>query len=102
MKLLNQLRIVIYLAGVGLFGTVLAQNNPTSLQARRDSLLNPSLMKQAEQLLRFEKNVQEIGTLTEDDAPTTCRFVYTNVSDRPLLLSRAMPTCSCVTVGVDG
>ena len=101
MKFFSLIRIVVFLVGTGLFGALHAQNSPASLQARRDSLLNPSLMKQAERVLRFEKSVQNIGTLTEDDVPVTYRFVCTNVSNRPLLIKRATPTCSCVTVGFD-
>ena len=67
MKFFSLIRIVVFLVGTGLFGALHAQNSPASLQARRDSLLNPSLMKQAERVLRFEKSVQNIGTLTEDD-----------------------------------
>ncbi|WP_294627129.1 DUF1573 domain-containing protein [uncultured Bacteroides sp.] len=102
MKRLHLLIIVALLAGAGLFGVAHAQNSPASLQARRDSLLNPALLKQAERLLRFDKTVQDVGTLTEDDAPATRRFVCTNVSNRPLLLKRATPTCSCVTVEMPG
>lgn len=101
MKFFSLIRIVVFLVGTGLFGALHAQNSPASLQARRDSLLNPSLMKQAERVLRFEKSVQNIGTLTEDDVPVTYRFVCTNVSNRPLLIKRATSTCSCVTVGLD-
>ncbi|WP_390601070.1 hypothetical protein [Bacteroides sp. f07] len=55
MKLLSQTIIVAFLAGAGVFGVLRAQDSPASLQVQRDLLLNPLLMKQSEQLLRFVK-----------------------------------------------
>ena len=39
-------------------------------------------VKAQEQLLRFERQVIETGTMTEDDAPRTYTFVGKNVSGR--------------------
>lgn len=55
MKLLSQTIIVAFLAGAGVLGVLHAQDSPASLQVQRDLLLNPLLMKQSEQLLRFVK-----------------------------------------------
>ncbi len=55
MKLLSQTIIVAFLAGAGVLGVLRAQDSPASLQVQRDLLLNPLLMKQSEQLLRFVK-----------------------------------------------
>lgn len=55
MKLLSQTIIVAFLTGAGVLGVLRAQDSPASLQVQRDLLLNPLLMKQSEQLLRFVK-----------------------------------------------
>lgn len=52
-------------------------------------------MKQGDEILRFEKTVQNIGTLTEDDAPRACSFTYTNVSKAPVVITRVRTTCGC-------
>lgn len=66
-------------------------------RAQIDSLLNPPLMKGAGEILHFDGVVRNIGTLTEDDAPVTCRFVCTNVSGGPVELERVRTTCGCLT-----
>lgn len=89
--------ILLCLTGGGLCGALCAQSKNSYPQAQIDSLLNPSLMKQAACIVRFDRTVIDMGTLTEDDVPVTYRFAYTNVSNRPLVIARAVSTCSCVT-----
>lgn len=83
-------------AGIGLLRVANAQESRfPSRQAAVDSLLNPPLMQQAENILRFGKTVLDVGTLTEDDAPQTYRFTYTNVSSEPVVITRVRTTCGC-------
>lgn len=83
-------------AGIGLLRVANAQEfRFPSRQAAVDSLLNPPLMQQAENILRFRETVLDVGTLTEDDAPQTYRFTYTNVSPEPVVITRVRTTCGC-------
>ncbi|WP_195406952.1 DUF1573 domain-containing protein [Bacteroides congonensis] len=70
------------------------------LQERIDSLINPPLLKQAGQILRFDRTLLNIGTLTEDDAPKTYRFMCTNLSGKTLNLTRVKTTCGCVVADI--
>ena len=58
-------------------------------------------MKQAEQILRFDKTVLNIGTLTEDDAPQTYRFTCKNISKKTLTITRVRTTCGCAVARPD-
>ncbi len=49
----------------------------------------------AQELLRFDQQVIEAGTMTEDDAPRTYAFIGRNVSGRVLEISRIQTTCGC-------
>lgn len=79
---------------MGMTGKAMAQAISFSPQ-QADSILNPNLMKDAEQILRFDKTVLNIGTLTEDDAPRSYRFTCTNVTGKPLTIDRVNTTCGC-------
>ena len=83
MKPITWIQLFILCAGIGQAWAVKAQDVRFLSQEKIDSLINPPLMKQGDEILRFEKTVQDIGTLTEDDAPRTCSFTYTNVSKAP-------------------
>lgn len=50
---------------------------------------------QEEEILRFDRTVLDVGTLTEDDAPQTYRFICTNVSGKTVKLTRVRTTCGC-------
>jgi len=52
-------------------------------------------VKAQEQLLRFERQVIETGTMTEDDAPRTYTFVGKNVSGRVQEIAHIQTTCGC-------
>lgn len=95
MKPITWIQLLIFCAGIGHAWAANAQAARFPSRAAVDSLLNPPLMKQGEDILRFDKTMQDIGTLTEDDAPQTCRFGYTNVSSRPVVITRIRITCGC-------
>lgn len=73
-----------------------------STQSPADSLVFPALMKDAENILRFDRTMHHLDTLTEDDAPVVRRFECTNVSKSPIVITRATSTCGCVTVNAKG
>ena len=77
MKPITWIQLFILCAGIGQAWAVKAQDVRFLSQEKIDSLINPPLMKQGDEILRFEKTVQNIGTLTEDDAPRACSFTYT-------------------------
>lgn len=79
---------------------VKTRNIRVRLQERTDSLINPPLMKQAETMLRFDKNVLDIGTLTEDDAPHTYCFTGKNTGKESIEVTKVSTTCGCTTAGI--
>lgn len=95
MKPITWIQLFILCAGIGQAWAVKAQDVRFLSQEKIDSLINPPLMKQGDEILRFEKTVQNIGTLTEDDAPRACSFTYTNVSKAPVVITRVRTTCGC-------
>lgn len=58
-------------------------------------VLHPSLLTDGKELIRFAETRKDLGTLTEDDAPVTCRFVGTNVSGQTIYIERIHTTCGC-------
>ena len=68
MKPIIWIRLFICCAVVGPFRAVEARNVRSVLQE--------------EGILRFDRTVLDVGTLTEDDAPQTYRFTCTNVSGK--------------------
>ena len=59
-----------------------------------DSILNPPLL-QGEEVLRFDQKELRLGTLSEDDAPLTCRFSFRNVSRKAVTITRVATSCGC-------
>ena len=86
MKPITWIRLFLFCVVVGSFRVVEARDVRSMLQEKTDTLINPPLMKQGEQILRFDKTVLNIGTMTEDDAPKIYHFTYTNVSDKTINL----------------
>ena len=68
MKPIIWIRLFICCAVVGLFRVAEARNVRSVLQE--------------DEILRFDRTVLDVGTLTEDDAPQTYRFICTNVSGK--------------------
>lgn len=101
MKPIAWIRLSLLCVAVGQFRGGEARNVRSAsqkqdvLQEKVDSLINPPLMEQGEQILRFEETVLNIGTLSEDEAPKTFYFACTNVSGRTINLIRVRTTCGC-------
>lgn len=86
MKPIIWIRLFICCAVVGPFRAVEARNVRSVLQE--------------EEILRFDRTVLDVGTLTEDDAPQTYRFTCTNVSGKTVKLTRVRTTCGCTAADV--
>lgn len=100
MKPFTLIRLIFISAVIGHCRALEARIGCQVPQLRIDSLINPPLLKQAGQILRFDRTLLDIGTLTEDDAPKTYRFMCTNVSGKTLNLTRVKTTCGCMIAGV--
>lgn len=72
---------------------IIAQVNlvPTEV----DSIFNPVLNKDADKILSFERNVVEIGNLTEDSKPVDVNFKFTNICNESICIERISTTCGC-------
>lgn len=101
MKPVNRIRLFIFCMGFGYSWAANAQDTRFLTRSRADSLVNPPLAKEAEQIIRFDRTVQDIGILTEDDEPKTYRFVCTNVSAKTVSLERVRTTCGCAVAHVE-
>lgn len=99
MKPIIWIQLLIFCVGIGQPWALRAQDSFRSRE-KMDSLINPPLMKQAEQILRFDKTVLNIGTLTEDDFPQTYRFTCENTCKKTLTITRVRTTCGCVGADV--
>lgn len=71
-----------------------------SFRHEMDSLVNPKAWSGSEQILRCDSNEVNIGTLSEDDAPSTCQFVFRNVSSKPVTLVRVKTSCGCTAATI--
>lgn len=101
MKPVNRIRLFIFCMGFGYSWAANAQDTRFLTRSRADSLVNPPLVKEAEQIIRFDRTVQDIGILTEDDEPKTYRFVCTNVSAKTVSLEKVRTTCGCAVAHVE-
>ena len=52
------------------------------------------------QKLKFDQQLIDAGTMTEDDAPRTYSFVGRNVGGKMLEISRIQTTCGCTKSSV--
>lgn len=104
MKTITWIQLLIFCAGIGQFRAATARDvRPRESDVRTKQQVLPTdtlLMKGAEQILRFDKNILNIGTLTEDDALQTYRFNCTNVSKKTVVLTRVSTTCGCTVADV--
>lgn len=89
------------LAAILTVGSVAAQTDSWKVGRNDGYAVNPALAENSGQILRFDSTVCRIGTLTEDDNPREVVFAFTNVSGRPVLITRVRTTCGCTSAGAD-
>ena len=45
--------------------------------------------------LTFEKTTHDFGTFSENDPVVTCKFIFKNTGDVPLVIHQAIASCGC-------
>lgn len=45
--------------------------------------------------IEFDKTTHDFGTFSEVDPIVTCKFVFTNTGDAPLVIHQAVASCGC-------
>lgn len=48
-----------------------------------------------EQVVRFEEKVHDFGDLLVSDKSVSCKFVFTNISDKPIVVHNVVSSCGC-------
>lgn len=66
-----------------------------------DSIANPKMLQLNEEVLKFASKEKNIGTLSEDDAPSTYRFIFRNVSKKTVSLRQIKTSCGCTVAKYD-
>lgn len=92
---LSTLHILALSAVMMLSASVAAQVGSRPLREAVDSILNPALHPDAPAILLFEKVSENIGTIYESDSVRTLRFVFRNISDAPVTLTKVTTHCGC-------
>ena len=87
-------KVKAFIIGAGIALAVPALAQPSGAPGAYDAV-HPSLLAHGSQLIRFAEVRKDLGTLTEDDAPVTCRFMGKNVSSQPVFIQRIHTTCGC-------
>lgn len=59
------------------------------------------MMLEGGEVLRFVNSSVQVGHLTEDDAPRTYRFEFTNVSKKSIQITRVVTSCGCTSAMFD-
>ena len=72
---------------------VMAQVKIVSRQ-ELEAVQNPAMLE-GDEVLRFVKSTINVGHLTEDDAPRTYRFEFTNVGKEAVRITRVVTSCGC-------
>ena len=80
---------------MGLVLPVNAQRITLMTQSSLDSLLHPPLLHHGEEILRFEKNEDSVGTLLDSDAPKVLAFTYR--AGKRTSIRQVKTFCGCTT-----
>lgn len=54
-----------------------------------------SVLAEGKPELTFEKTTHDFGTFSENDPVVTCKFVFKNTGDSPLVIHQAVASCGC-------
>lgn len=65
-----------------------------------DSIANPPLL-QKETVLQFERQSFHFGKISENDAPITCSFSFSNIGVKPVRLTKVVTSCGCTVASFD-
>ncbi|MCD8287034.1 MAG: DUF1573 domain-containing protein [Clostridia bacterium] len=72
---------------------------PGEGKAAIDSLLNSEV--NVESALLFERQAQDLGTMTEDEEPRIVRFPFRNAGPEAVTVTRVSTTCGCTSAAVE-
>ncbi len=93
-------KATVILIGLTVSVTLGAQSfNPLDSREALDSLLSSD--NTAETTLLFDRTVQDLGTLTEDQDPMSIRFGFRNTGSESVTITNVTTTCGCTSVTVE-
>ena len=101
MKLLYLIEILFFCVMTLSPACMNAQDRRFLTRAQIDSILNPTLLKDADKLVRFDKKVIDIGKITEDHQPIDVVFPFQHIGDKPLVIHRITTDCGCTVAQAD-
>lgn len=92
---------LIIMIGVLLPAQIIAQEVRNYSRTEMDSLVNPPLLDEGGLVFHFASDKYDIGTISEDDAPYTCKFVFRNISRMAVSITRITTSCGCTAAKFD-
>lgn len=90
-----------YLGGIFFPEYIIAQERNSSWKSRIDSIVNPTLLEDGEQMLQFDSLIRHIGKLSEAEIPCSVRFPFTNVSHSVIHITNVRTSCGCMSAVSD-
>jgi hypothetical protein len=85
-------RLVLFASAVLLSTTIFAQQAQTTPQTQQ------APQKKADDVIKFKELVYDFGKI-KHAVPVSHDFVFTNISDAPVIIESATPSCGCTTPG---
>jgi hypothetical protein len=89
---------LLFCLAAGIFicsGTAFAQTS-VKTQPQETNAKKPAKKSPFDGIVKFKKETVDFGTTKLND-PVTVEFKFTNVSDKPLIIKSAQPSCGCTT-----
>ena len=65
-----------------------------------DSLMSPKLMRDADNVLRFDTLQKNFGVVYEDGSPLAVEYHFANVSSKPVTITRITTNCGCTVAEI--
>lgn len=90
---------IVAMTGVFFSSSVMAQEKIVSRQ-ELEAVQNPAMLE-GDEALRFVHSKINVGHLTEDDAPRTYRFEFTNIGKETVRITRVVTSCGCTGATFD-
>jgi len=78
-----------------------AQKLVPMTRAALDSIMNPELLENGENILRFDECIQSVGTILETDAPVTTNYAFRHVGSKPVSIRLVRTFCRCTSARYD-
>lgn len=96
-----RVKLILVFFGLALACNLMSQANVRFSDEEIEAVVNPVLADDAELIVKFDSTVCNIGSLTEDDAPKKVCFSFTNVSEKPVIITMVRTNCGCTLAEVD-